>query len=74
MSDARQAIAVAREAGAADLAAVQLRQAEDYLASAQRQLSRRAYAQARRDALAARLSALEALSVADRASEQQQHD
>lgn len=73
MSDARQAIAVAREAGAEDYAAIQLRQAEDYLASAQRQLSRRAYSQARRDALAARLSALEALSVADRASEQQ-HD
>ena len=71
MSDARQAIAVAREAGAADLAAVELRQAEDYLASAQQKLTRRAYAQARRDALAARLSALEALSVADRASEQQ---
>lgn len=72
MSDARQAIAVAREAGAEDLAADELREAEAYLASAQRKLSRRAYAQARRDALAARNSALQALSVVDRINPRQQ--
>lgn len=72
MSDARQAIAVAREAGAEDLAARELREAEDLLQSAQQKLSRRAYAQAKRDALAARNRALHALSVADSAQRQAQ--
>ncbi len=74
MSDARQAIAVAREAGAEDFAAAELGRAEAYLASAQQKLGRRAYAQARRDALAARNSALEALSVTDRARQDSQDD
>lgn len=73
MSDARQAIAVAREAGAEDLAANELRQAEEYLASAQRKLGRRAYAQARRDAVAAKNSALQALSLSDRAKDDRQN-
>jgi hypothetical protein len=48
MSDARQAIAVAREAGAAELAPDEFHAAEAYLASAQQKLSDKAYKQARR--------------------------
>ena len=62
MSDARQAIAVAREAGAEEHAVGTLRAAEAYLDSAQRKLSERAYGQARLDALQAKDKALEALS------------
>jgi len=65
MSDARQAIAVARQAGAEDHAAEQLRAAEAYLDSAQQKLSERAYAQARRDALQAKLKALDALAITE---------
>jgi len=65
MSDARQAIAVAREAGAENYAADTLREAEAYLDSAQKRLGERAYAQARRDALQAKNRALHALAVAD---------
>ena len=61
MSDARQAIAVAREAGAADLAAFHLRAAEKYLASAEQKLGERAYNPARRDAKQAKMKALDAL-------------
>ncbi len=68
MSDARQAISVAREAGAATLAARELREAESHLARAQSELEKRAYARARFDALAAKNSALQALSEAERAS------
>lgn len=62
MSDARQAIAVAKEAGAEDHAAEELRAAEQYLESAQRNLTERAYGDARRDALRAKLKALDALA------------
>ncbi len=65
MSDARQAIAVARQAGAEELASEQLRSAEEFLQSAQRKLSERAYAQARRDALQAKLKALDALAITE---------
>lgn len=61
MSDARQAIAVARDAGAAQLAPDDLRAAESFLSSAQRRLSEREYAQARDDAVQAKNRALEAL-------------
>lgn len=63
MSDARQAIAVAREAGAEERAAEQLRDAEALLDSAQQRLSERAYAQARQDAVRAKLKALDALAI-----------
>lgn len=71
MSDARQAIAVAREAGAAEFAADDLRAAIDYLQSAERYLSEHAYAFARRDAVSAKSKALEALqrSAPDQESE-----
>jgi uncharacterized protein DUF4398 len=61
MSDARQAIAVARDAGAAQLAPDDLRAAESFLSSAQHKLSEREYAQARDDAVKAKNRALEAL-------------
>lgn len=71
MSDARQAIAVAREAGGAQYAGSILKDAEESLESAQRQLAAGAYSLARRDALQARNKALAALSIAERAAAQQ---
>jgi len=62
MSDARQAIAVAKEAGAAEYAAAELDEAEAYLNSAQKKLSERSYSPARRDALLAKDKALDALA------------
>jgi hypothetical protein len=62
MSDARQAISVARDAGAEDFAADDLKMAVDSLESAERFLSRREYENARRDALQAKENALTALS------------
>ena len=65
MSDARQAIAVAREAGAADLAATELAQAELYLQRAEQNLGDHAYREARNDALAAKSRALRALKLSE---------
>jgi hypothetical protein len=65
MSDARQAIAVAKEAGAADRAAFHLKAAEDYLASAETLLGERAYSKARRDAKQAKIKALDALKASE---------
>jgi hypothetical protein len=62
MSDARQAIAVARQAGAGERAAEQLRDAEELLSRAQQKLSDRAYDEARDNALQAKLKALDALA------------
>ena len=50
MSDARQAIAVAREAGAEELAAIHLKAAEFYLKSAEEKLNKQEFSQARSDA------------------------
>ena len=61
MSDARQAITVARDAGAEKHAAADLKAAVDYLQSAERFLNERQYELARRDALNAKTSALDAL-------------
>jgi hypothetical protein len=69
MSDARQAIAVAREAGAADLAAVELKAAEEFLQSAERKLNERNYPQARRDALHAKTKALSAIQLSESGKE-----
>lgn len=66
MSDARQAITAARNAGAEQSAAEDLRMAEAFLDSAQRKLSERAYGQARRDALQAKNKALAALAASER--------
>lgn len=63
MSDARQAIAVAKDAGAELHAAEQLHQAQEYLGRAEKHLSERAYDEARRQALQAKSSALDALAI-----------
>jgi hypothetical protein len=60
MSDARQAIAVAREAGAEDHASAALLDAERYLQSAEQKLNDQRYADARRDALQAKSRAQDA--------------
>lgn len=65
MSDARQAISAAREAGAADHAAGDLREAEDFLDSAVRSISRKDYDQARDDAVEAKNKALAALATTE---------
>jgi hypothetical protein len=61
MSNARQAIKAAREAGAASTAPQSLTEAEALLSRAESSLERRAYRDARRDAIAARGKATEAL-------------
>lgn len=73
MSDARQAIGVAKDAGAEQTAAADLRAAEAYLGSAQQKLSEKSYVQARRDALLAKDKALEALAGAEAAGQNQPH-
>jgi hypothetical protein len=60
MSDARQAIAVAREAGAAEHAAFHLKAAEDYLESAKQALNNGEYSEARRNAKHAKMKAMDA--------------
>lgn len=61
MSDARQAISVAKKAGAEQHAPEDLQEAMDYLQSAETFISQRQYDQARRDAVNAKSSALDAL-------------
>jgi len=73
MSDARQAIAVAKKAGAAELAATELGEAVAYMESAQKNLSERHYAMARTDALHAKSKALDALSLAESEAENEPH-
>ncbi|MDG2376612.1 MAG: DUF4398 domain-containing protein [Woeseiaceae bacterium] len=68
MSDARQAIAVAREAGASEHAPTDLRAAEDFLDSALRNLSRKDYYQARVDAVEAKNKAIAALQFTELSS------
>ncbi len=63
------AIAVARDAGAAQLASDDLRAAESLLNSAQRSLTQRNYGQARSDAIAAKNRALDALENAETVDE-----
>jgi len=61
MSDARQAITVAKQAGAAEYAPADLREAEGFLQSAEDSLSTRNYATARYDAVRAKTKAIDAL-------------
>jgi hypothetical protein len=61
MSDARQAIMAAREAGAAEKAPDDLRAAEEHEQTAKDLLSQKAYIRARRQAVLARSRALDAL-------------
>ena len=69
MSDARQAITVAREAGAADLAAAELAEAEQYLQNAEDKLDDEEYREARNAALAAKLRAQKALQLSEASRE-----
>ena len=69
MSDARQAIAVAKEAGAADRAAFHLRAAEKYLASAEQNLGEHAYGLARRDAKQAKMKAMDAMEAIEKSGD-----
>jgi hypothetical protein len=69
MSDARQAISVAREAGAEQYAAELLQAAVGYLQSAEGFLNERRYDLARRDAVSAKSSALDALRRSEASSE-----
>jgi uncharacterized protein DUF4398 len=64
MSNARQAIRAARDAGAERTAPQKLNEAEALLIRAEDSLERRAYREARRDAIAARDKAAEALGAA----------
>ena len=64
MSNARQAIRAARDAGAEQTAPQKLNEAEALLNRAEDSLERRAYREARRNAIAARDKAAEALGAA----------
>jgi hypothetical protein len=61
MSDARQAIRAAQNAGASQKAAIQLESAQTLMSSAERSLQKRLYRAAKRDAVAAREQAVEAM-------------
>ena len=65
MSDARQAISVAREAGAADHAATELAEAEKFLQNAENKLDRQQYREAHHAALEAKYSAQKALKLSE---------
>ena len=65
MSDARQAITAAREAGAEDHAANELDAAVEFLSSAEKYLKNRSFTFARRDAIAAMSKALDALKLSE---------
>ncbi len=65
MSDARQAISVARVAGAESHAAAELLAAERYLDSAEKKLNEQQYAGARRDAIQAKLKAQNARQLSE---------
>ena len=65
MSDARQAITVARDAGAETHAAEALREAVQYLETAEQKLNEESYAEARRAALAAKAKALTARRISE---------
>lgn len=65
MSDARQAITVAREAGAADYAATELAEAEKFLQSAENRLDNQQYREARHAALEAKYRAQQALKLSE---------
>ncbi len=65
MSNARQAIAAAEEAGASRTAPQQLEQAQRLLDEAERRLNNRQFGDARRSAIAAKLEALKALQTTE---------
>jgi len=65
MSDARQAITAAKEAGAAEYAADELNAAVVFLNSAETYLQNNSFNFARRDAIAAKSKALDALKLSE---------
>jgi hypothetical protein len=69
MSDARQAIMAARDAGAEDKAPDELNQAIEHLQAAEAALADKAYARARRDALVAKDLAIDALQQSEAEAE-----
>lgn len=69
MSDARQAISVAKKAGAEQHAPGDLKAAMDYLQSAQSFIGARDYEMARQDAVNAKASALDALRISSEKSD-----
>ena len=71
MSDARQAIMAAREAGAEEHAAEVLLEAEESLQSAEKYLNSRNYGVARREAIEAKTKAIDALRVSEASQENQ---
>jgi Domain of unknown function (DUF4398) len=68
MSNARQAIRAAHEAGAEQVAPEQLTQARGYMEQAEASLQTRRYRDARRHAVAARGKAVEALNASQTAA------
>jgi len=68
MSDARQAIAAAEEAGAARLAPEPLAAARQYLADAEQSLQTHSYGLARSHAISAKTKAVEALTTSQGSS------
>jgi PBP1b-binding outer membrane lipoprotein LpoB len=71
MSDARQAIMAAREAGAEEHAAEVLSEAEESLENAEKYLNARNYGVARREAIEAKTKAIDALRVSEASRENQ---
>ncbi|MCW8844789.1 MAG: DUF4398 domain-containing protein [Gammaproteobacteria bacterium] len=71
MSDARQALKAAEQAGAAEFAADSLERAQALLRDAETQLSKRRYNEAREDANAAKAEALVALRTAENVKQAQ---
>ena len=69
MSDARQAIMAAREAGAEEKAPAELRQAVEHLHAAEEALTQKQYLSARRDAVMAKNLAIDALKLSEVESE-----
>lgn len=65
MSDARQAIMAAKEAGAAEKAPDQLNEAVGHLEAAEDALTEKAYLAAKRDAVLAKKRALDALKLSE---------
>ena len=64
MSDARQAIRAAQNAGASQKATAQFQSAQALMTSAEQSLQKRLYRAAKRDAVAARNRAVEAMQAA----------
>ena len=69
MSDARQAITAAKEAGAAEYASDELGAAVGFLNSAEKYLKNHSFTFARRDAIAAKSKALDALKLSEAVQE-----